>query len=65
MRVHDFGCRENIMYRYRVDIPRENITPIEIVEKWIKENNIQCSLIPGHAFFRTHQDVMLFILRWL
>ena len=64
MRVHDFGFDKKILYRYRVDIPRENTTTIDIVEKWLEENHIQCSLIPGHAFFRNEQDVILFLLRW-
>jgi hypothetical protein len=64
MRVHDFGLGKTLIYRYRVDIPRENTTSMEIVEKWLEENNIQCSLIPGHVFFRNEQDAMLFVLRW-
>ncbi len=61
MRVYDF---EFGVYRYRVDISREYTTPIEIVEKWLKENHIHGVLMPGHAFFRNRQDVILFLLMW-
>ena len=66
MKVHDFGPDTTLYYRYRVDIPNEYKYAIrfDIVEKWSEENYIECSLLPGFAFFRNYQDVVLFLLRW-
>jgi len=66
MKVHDFGPGTTLFYRYRVDIPNlhKYRIPFDIVEKWSEENHIECALTPGFAFFRNHQDVVLFLLRW-
>jgi hypothetical protein len=64
MKVHDYGLDKRLFYRYVVNIPRGYTIPIDIVENWLEENHIQCSLLPGFAFFRNYQDVVLFLLRW-
>ena len=63
MKVADFGDRGNA-YRYRVSIPYSNKTPLIEVLNWVKENRIQCHMLPGCAYFHNERDVVHFILRW-
>jgi hypothetical protein len=63
MKVHDFGDTATD-YRYRVSIPDSNKTPLIEVQEWLRENRIQCSLLPNCAYFYNECDVVHFILRW-
>jgi hypothetical protein len=63
MKVDDFGDRGNA-YRYRVSIPHSNKTSLPEVIEWVKENHIQCSMLPSFAYFHNECDVVHFILRW-
>jgi hypothetical protein len=64
MKVTDRGPSVGPVYRYRVDIPKSNKTPLMEVTQWLKNNNIECTIMPGLALFHNQQDVTWFILRW-
>lgn len=55
---------ESAIYRYRVDIDRDNKNLINDAQIWLKDNKIQAAIIPGHAFFKHKNDALLFMLRW-
>lgn len=72
MRMIDLGS--NAIYRYRVEIPRENKTPIDDLRAWLNETGITAAWVPGPIFFHDHekryiffheeQHAIHFILRW-
>lgn len=64
MIVTDRGSVYEPAYRYRVDIPKSNKAPLNEVKQWLKNNNIECSIMPGLALFHNQQDVVWFLLRW-
>jgi hypothetical protein len=51
-------------YRWRISIPSTNLVRMEDAMDWIDEMHIPCVVVPGAAYFRRHEDVVLFILRW-
>lgn len=62
MKVIDLGSEA--IYRYRVEVPRENKTPVDDFRDWLKENKITAAWVPGLVFFNNKKDVILFALRW-
>ena len=64
MKVTDRGSSVGSAYRYRVDIPKSYKAPLREVMQWLKNNNIECTIMPGLALFHNQQDVVLFLLRW-
>lgn len=63
MRVIDLG--PSVVYRWRVEIPRENKTRVDDFRDWLSETKITAAWVPGLIFFREEQDVTHFILKWL
>ena len=57
MKVHDFGDTDTA-YRYRVQIPHSNKTPLTELIEWLKENRIRCNIMPGCAYFHNERDVV-------
>ena len=62
MKVLDLGL--NAIYRYRVEIPRENKTSIDDFRDWLSTTKITAAWVPGLVFFQNEKDVVLFIMRW-
>lgn len=62
MQVIDLGSKS--FYRWRVEVPRHNKSPWEDVKKWASDREINCTIIPGLAFFREERDAILFVLTW-
>ena len=63
MKVIDLGP-DMQPYRYRVSVDYHNLTPIDQVRVWADQQDIQCTILPGLAFFHHEEDVVLFLLRW-
>jgi len=64
MKLFDFGASANSIYRYVVEVPRSNKTPLHEVQDWLDKNQIAASILPGYAYFKNHEDAVMFILRW-
>lgn len=62
MRVIDLGPAAT--YRWRVEVPRDNKTPVDDFRDWLRETEIPAAWVPGLIFFREEQHVTHFILRW-
>lgn len=62
MRVIDLG--PNAIYRYRVELPRENKTPVDDFRDWLTETKMAAAWVPGIIFFQEEKHVTHFILRW-
>jgi hypothetical protein len=62
MTLIDLG--ERAIYRYRVNVDFYSKIPLEHVQNWVQEHDIQCALVPGVAFFHSEKDAIMFILRW-
>ncbi len=63
MTVIDFGSDKQTSYRYRVNTS-DRLLRLEEVRVWADNQNINCTIIPGVAFFHHEKDVTLFLLRW-
>jgi hypothetical protein len=64
MKVIDFGPDSNTIYRYRVEIPKENKNSVDDFLHWLSENKITAGWRPSFVFFHHERDVVLFMLRW-
>lgn len=64
MKVIDFGPDSNTIYRYRVEIAKENKNSVDDFRHWLSENKITAAWVPGLVFFHHEWDVTLFLLRW-
>lgn len=60
MRICDLG--PGMIYRFVVVSDRiEHITVVS-VSLWAEKTGVHCSVLPGCAYFETHQDAMVFLL---
>lgn len=60
-----FGSDPKYPYKFRIEIPDTNITPMAVVKKWATDNNFRCCLVPGAVYVRDKKDAVLFVLKWL
>lgn len=62
MTVIDLGPKA--IYRWRVEIPRGNMTSVDDFRDWLTETKINAAWVPGLIFFHEEKHVIHFILRW-
>lgn len=62
MKVIDLGPK--CEYRWRVEIPFENKTPVDDFRDWLSKTQISAAWVPGLVFFREEKDLTCFLLRW-
>ena len=62
MRVIDLG--PGAIYRWRVEIPRENKTPVDDFRDWLCKTGITAAWVPGLIFFHEEEHVTHFVLKW-
>jgi len=62
MKITDNG--ESSYCRWAVTIDHPNMNLLSVVEQWFKDTEIQGTVMPGRAYFKTYSDVIAFILRW-
>jgi hypothetical protein len=62
MKITDNG--ESAYYRWAVTIDRSNMNLLDDVAQWFIDTEIQGTVMPGRAYFKTYSDVTAFILRW-
>jgi hypothetical protein len=58
------GMDEKYPYKFRIEIPRDNMNLLDDVKDWAESLNLPCILIPGVAYVRTKEDATMFVLRW-
>lgn len=53
-------------YRYRLDVSDifKSDNNVKKVKKWLSDENINCTIVPGIIFFSENKDVVRFIIRW-
>ena len=63
----NIGYIEDYEYPYILYFPRDLTNPptLEEVQIWADQLKIDCVIDRSAAFFKTQQNLSLFILRWL
>ena len=66
MKITDLNVhgQDRYPYKYRLDIPKNNLALLEHVQDWLDENSIEAIIGPGFGYFKTKEDALLVVLRW-
>ena len=51
-------------YKYRIELPRDNLTLIETVKDWATDTGFKCMVIQGAVYVHNEKDAIWFVLRW-
>lgn len=52
------------IYKFRIEIPSDNLTLVETVRDWANDTGFNCLIQPGRVYVSTLEDASWFLLRW-